>query len=642
MNRKMFYWVLALFIGGATMNLKAQGTSFLYQGHLNDGGSPANGNYDFTFSLYDASTNGNLISGPQTNLAVAVAGGLFTTNINFGAVFTGTNYWLAIGVRTNGSASAFTTLQPLQPLLPVPYAIFANTAGNLSGTLPAAQLSGTLSSAQLSGTYSGAVSFTNTGNTFFGNGGGLANLNGSQISSGTVADARLSTNVALLNGNQAFSGTNLFKNINTFTNNGNSFIGSFFGNGLVGWIPVSNTSTQAMRDAGYLLLNSNLTTVTLPAMTSLLVGDIIRISGAGLGGWQIAQNTNQSIIGSFSSYNASSWLVSDAASSVWINMAASADGSFMAGVVNASAAVYASTDYGHNWSASGSTAYTYRSVACSSDGSHLIAGQFSNGSIYYSTNYGANWNSGSTPNSGNWFGLAMSANGSNAVAVAYGGGIYTSTNGGASWRAQTSGLPTSAYWESVASSADGSNLVAVATNNLLYTSANAGFNWTSQTVGGSHYWAGVASSADSTKLVAVAYGGGIFTSANSGVSWQQTSAPSTNWESVTCSSDGGKITAVVMGGYIYSSINFGANWTKQTAPVQNWLSVCGSADGTRLAAGINNGGTYYSSLSQAALISTTSGTNGFVSGGQGSAVELQYIGNGQFMPVSSSGTFWAN
>ena len=68
--------------------------------------------------------------------------------------------------------------------------------------------------------------------------------------------------------------------VNTFTNLGNSFIGSFFGNGLVGWIVVSGTSTQAMSDAGYLLTNSQLTTITLPPSPNM--EDIVRISGAGL------------------------------------------------------------------------------------------------------------------------------------------------------------------------------------------------------------------------------------------------------------------------------------------------------------------------------------------------------------------------
>ena len=38
---------------------------------------------------------------------------------------------------------------------------------------------------------------------------------------------------------------------------------------------------------------------------------------------------------------------------------------------------------------------------------------------------------------------------------------------------------------------------------------------------------------------------------------------------------------------------------------------------------------------------TTIGTSGGIAGGQGTAVELQYIGNGQFMPVSSAGIIWA-
>lgn len=46
--------------------------------------------------------------------------------------------------------------------------------------------------------------------TITGNGSGLSTLNGSSISSGTVADARLSGNVALLNGMQTFTASNIF------------------------------------------------------------------------------------------------------------------------------------------------------------------------------------------------------------------------------------------------------------------------------------------------------------------------------------------------------------------------------------------------------------------------------------------------
>ena len=37
----------------------ALGAAFTYQGHLSDGGSPANGAYDFQFVLYDAGVGGS-------------------------------------------------------------------------------------------------------------------------------------------------------------------------------------------------------------------------------------------------------------------------------------------------------------------------------------------------------------------------------------------------------------------------------------------------------------------------------------------------------------------------------------------------------------------------------------------------------
>jgi photosystem II stability/assembly factor-like uncharacterized protein len=657
MNRyKILCWFVAFFVGSAAMSLQAQGTAFFYQGELNNGGSPASGNYDFQFSLYDAPTNGNLIAGPLTNLAVTVTSGLFTTNIDFGAVFTGTNYWLEIGVRPNGDTNAFTALEPLQPLLPVPYAIFANSASNVTGTVSAAQLSGTLSSTQLSGTYTTPINFNNPGNSFSGvfsgNGSELIGLSGTAITSGTVADARLSTNVAFLDGNQTFTGSNVFTSVNSFTNRGNTFVGSFFGNGLVGWIPVSITSTQAMPDAGYLLLSSNLTTVTLPPANALTVGDIIRISGGGPGGWQVAQNAGQSVIGSFSGYGTVSWLPSTASSLAYNSMASSSDGSIMAAVAGQS--IYLSTDDGYNWLSTGPSTgtYSWNSVACSENGSLLMAGVTSSGAIFYSTNFGGSWVAGIMPTgAGYWHSIAMSANGNIAVASSYENenssysGIYTTANGGVTWQSQISSLPSSSggEWSGVACSASGSNMVAVTGAGNVYISSNGGSKWTSETMGsGALNIQSVASSSDGSKLAAVVNGGRIYTSANYGATWQQqTGAPSAAWKSIASSSDGSMLVAVVDGGGIYISINYGVTWTEQSAPTSSdWSAVCTSGDGTHIAAGISTGGIYYASTT--AQTSTTTGTGGYLSGSQGSAVELQYLGNGEFMPVSSAGSFRAN
>src|SRR5208337_1828659 len=114
----------------------AQGTAFTYQGQLQNDGSPVAGSYDLTFTLYLVNSGGAAMAGPVTNTATAVTNGLFTTQVDFGPnVFTGSSNWMEIAVSTNG-ANSFTTLTPRQQLTPAPYAIFANTASNVLGTVP--------------------------------------------------------------------------------------------------------------------------------------------------------------------------------------------------------------------------------------------------------------------------------------------------------------------------------------------------------------------------------------------------------------------------------------------------------------------------------------------------------------------------
>src|SRR5215471_11202890 len=106
--------------------LFAQGTAFSYQGRLNTNGTPATGNFDLRFTIYD-STNlpGTIIAGPLTNSTVGVTNGLFTVQLDFGSSpFSGAARWLDIAVRSNSSA-AFSVLSPRQPLSPIPYAITA-------------------------------------------------------------------------------------------------------------------------------------------------------------------------------------------------------------------------------------------------------------------------------------------------------------------------------------------------------------------------------------------------------------------------------------------------------------------------------------------------------------------------------------
>lgn len=159
----------ALLLGVAHQAV-GQGTAFTYQGQLQDTGAPANGSYDFRFSLFTVPSGGTLAAGYLTNAATPVSNGVFTVVLDFGTgVFNGTAYWLDVGVRTNGSG-AFASLTPRQELTPTPYAIFAEGAN-------AAGLTGAIPAASLTGGYGGALSFTNPADVFAGNGTGLTNVN---------------------------------------------------------------------------------------------------------------------------------------------------------------------------------------------------------------------------------------------------------------------------------------------------------------------------------------------------------------------------------------------------------------------------------------------------------------------------------
>ena len=641
--KRLIYAALVTLLLATGLGTQAQGTAFSYQGQLSDSGSPANAVYDFRFGVFNALTNGTQSGGWQTNSALPVTNGLFKVTLDFGTnIFNGTNYWLDISVRPAGNGT-FTTLYPRQPILPVPYAIFATTASNVLGTVSASQLAGASTN---------QVTFTNNNNTFggtfvgiySGDGAGVTNLNASNLASGTVADARLTTNVALLNRDQTFSSAN------NFTNVGNRFTGSFFGNGNVGWDAFAGPNVQAEFNHGYLLTNSQPATITLPPTSTSSegtnIGYIVRVSGAGSGGWRVAQNTNQSILGNFLTAISSTWQLGYTANGI-NGMASSSDGLKMVAVAG-SGGIYSSVNGGQTWSSM--AAFTMTCVASSADGNRLAAGNsFGSGSsIILSTNAGATWFSPAT-SVANCTALAMSSDGSRIVAVVKGGRIYTSSNYGTNWTVvSTSPVNNNKNWYAVASSSDGSRCAAAVNGGQVYTSTNYGANWTLQVSSPTNNWTSLVSSSDGSILAGTISGSRIYRSTDYGVSWAGlTNAPSANWSAMDCSSDGTRMVAAINGGGIYVSANLGETWFQQSVTNQNWQAITCSADCAKIAAGYANtttdGGIYYGQLYfQSTSTSTTTGSSGSILGSQGSAVELQYIGNGKFMPVSSSGTIWAN
>jgi hypothetical protein len=109
----------------------ALGTAFTYQGRLNDAGNPASGVYDFQFNLFDAVSGGTQVGSAVDKADLLVSGGLFTTDLDFGAgAFDGQARWLEVAVRPGASADAYTPLAPRRALLANPYAQYsANTRG---------------------------------------------------------------------------------------------------------------------------------------------------------------------------------------------------------------------------------------------------------------------------------------------------------------------------------------------------------------------------------------------------------------------------------------------------------------------------------------------------------------------------------
>src|SRR5512143_2937955 len=86
------------------------------------------------------------------------------------------------------------------------------------------------------------------------------------------------------------------------------------------WEGVTATSVQAVPNRGYMTNSPSQVTVTLPV--SAAVGDIVRVSGIGAGGWKIAQNAGQSVI----TRDIDVWTPHGPTGNNWSSVASSADG----------------------------------------------------------------------------------------------------------------------------------------------------------------------------------------------------------------------------------------------------------------------------------------------------------------------------
>ena len=152
---------MAVAVSWLPLTTHAQPSAFTYQGHLSASGAPATGVYDMRFVLRDALAGGNQVPGtPVPAGLVAVTNGQFTATLDFGGTaFNGAARWLEIGVRTNGSLAAHTTLAPRQPLTATPYATMASSAATYTGAVSDSQLSTNVARLSIPQTFSGLTTF---------------------------------------------------------------------------------------------------------------------------------------------------------------------------------------------------------------------------------------------------------------------------------------------------------------------------------------------------------------------------------------------------------------------------------------------------------------------------------------------------
>lgn len=107
-------------------------TAFTYQGQLLKSSTPYTGNADVIFRLYDAVSGGIQVGPTVIASSLPVAAGLFTADLDFGAVFTGTALWLDIQVRTPPDA-VYTLLTPRVRLAASPFALYALSGPGVAG-----------------------------------------------------------------------------------------------------------------------------------------------------------------------------------------------------------------------------------------------------------------------------------------------------------------------------------------------------------------------------------------------------------------------------------------------------------------------------------------------------------------------------
>jgi hypothetical protein len=255
-------------------------TAFTYQGTLQiDGQIAFNAGVDVQFALYSSAT-GNTQLGSSLCLdeyTTDARGGL-TALLDFGSQFAGQRRFLEIRVRPAqalgdcANPAGYVALTPRQEITAAPYATFAPTAGAAASA----------TTATTAATATNATLLNNQPASFY--------TSAANLSTGTLTDARLSTNVPRLNVANTYTAPitaptfigALNGNATSATNaaNLNSQPGSFYlnaGNMNAGTLPISRGGT-------------NTTSIGVPGSVAISNGSSLTYSNLGFPGFYLRYN----------------------------------------------------------------------------------------------------------------------------------------------------------------------------------------------------------------------------------------------------------------------------------------------------------------------------------------------------------------
>jgi photosystem II stability/assembly factor-like uncharacterized protein len=412
------------------------------------------------------------------------------------------------------------------------------------------------------------------------------------------------------------------------------------------WVNVTAPTQQAEANKAYSANAAQRVVISLPATAA--VGDTVAVAGTGAGGWRLAQAASQSILsgaGHTVVATNQSWVDTPSGNGNWYAIAADETGQKLY-AAQSTGPLKVSADGGQSWTTATTGDDSWRGLATSRSGQIAVAVAGS-GAMVRTTDGGTSWAAVAASPLGYLERVAMSDDGQ-FILVARDGpasAVYLSSDGGATFNL-VQGLPGGGNWYSVAMSADGRRMAATQNatlgSNAIIVSGDSGVTWS--VVAAPKGLHNVAMSRDGGTLVGITFSGtdnSVYLSKENGTTWEfrlGVLASNGSHLKAAVSDDGKTIAVSAWNGSVNVSVDGGVEWSARGV-VSIWEGVAVAGNGSRIVTGDTKNGVV--SVGSTFLPSASvPGTTGYISGAQGTGVTLEYVGNNNWAIVNSTGTLY--